>query len=128
MTGEASGGGSGGSGGRSRGSGGSSRGSGGPRRRRRLALVAGAFLVEAIPVWRHGYGVGGNVIVRCREGHLFTTIWVPGVSLKSLRFGARRFERCPVGHHWSLVKLVRESDLSERARRNARAHKDIRIP
>ena len=88
----------------------------------------GAFLVEAIPLWRRGYGLGGNVIVRCREGHLFTTIWIPGASLKSLRFGPRRFQRCPVGHHWSLVTLVRESDLSGRARRTARAHKDIRIP
>ena len=106
----------------------SSEGSGGGRRRRRLAVVAGAFLVEAIPLWRRGYGVGGNVIVRCHEGHLFTTIWIPGASLKSLRLGARRFQRCPVGHHWSLVKLVRESDLSGRERRTARAHKDIRIP
>ncbi len=118
----------GGSGGSSEGSGGSSEGSGGGRRGRRLAVLAGAFLVEAIPLWRRGYGLGGNVIVRCREGHLFTTIWIPGASLKSLRFGPRRFERCPVGHHWSLVTLVRESDLSGRARRTARAHKDIRIP
>jgi hypothetical protein len=107
---------------------GSSGSSGRSRRGRRLALLAGTFLVEAIPVWRRGYGIGGNVIVRCREGHEFTTIWIPGASLKSLRFGARRFQRCPVGHHWSLVTLVRESDLSARALRNARAHKDIRIP
>ena len=106
----------------------SSEGSSGGRRRRRLAVLAGAFVVEAIPVWRRGYGVGGNVIVRCHEGHLFTTIWIPGASLKSLRLGSRRFQRCPVGHHWTLVKLVRESDLSGRERRGARAHKDIRIP
>ncbi len=120
--------GAGGSSGSSEGSGGSSGGSGRGRLGKRLALLAGAFLVEAIPVWRSGYGVGGNVIVRCRQGHLFTTIWIPGASLKSLRLGARRVQRCPVGHHWSLVKLVRESDLSGRARRTARAHKDIRIP
>jgi hypothetical protein len=110
------------------GSDGSSEDSGGHRRLRRLAVVVGALVVEAIPLWRRGYGVGGNVIVRCREGHLFTTIWLPGASLKSLRFGAWRFQRCPVGHHWTLVKLVRESNLSGRERRTARVHKDIRIP
>jgi hypothetical protein len=115
--------------GSSEGSGGGEVGtSGGHRLLRRIAIFAGALLIETIPVWRRGYGVGGNVIVRCREGHLFTTIWIPGASLKSLRFGPRRFQRCPVGHHWSLVTLVRESDLSARARRSARSHKDIRIP
>ncbi|HUJ36004.1 MAG TPA: hypothetical protein VLW51_12385 [Solirubrobacteraceae bacterium] len=103
-------------------------GSGGRRRRKRLAILAGAVIAETIPIWRHGYGIGGNVIVRCGKGHLFTTIWLPAASLKSLRFGARRFQYCPVGHHWSLVKLVRESELSSRQRRAARGRKDIRIP
>lgn len=102
--------------------------SGRGRLQRRLAIIAGGMLVEAIPVWRRGYGVGGNVIVRCREGHLFTTIWVPGASVKALRFGPRRFQWCPVGHHWSLVTLVRKSDLSERQRRTAGKHKDVRVP
>lgn len=106
-------------------------GSGGSRKgrlRRRLPIIGAAVLAEAIPVWRHGYGVGGNVIVRCRDGHLFTTMWVPGASVKSLRFGPRRFQWCPVGHHWSLVSLVRKSDLSARQQRSASKTKDIRIP
>lgn len=98
------------------------------RRRKRFAILAGAMLAETIPLLRHGYGVGGNVVVRCRQGHVFTTIWLPGASVKSLRLGSRRVQWCPVGHHWSLVKVVRESDLSGRERRSARAHKDIRIP
>jgi len=98
------------------------------RRRKRLGIFAGALLVETIPLLRHGYGVGGNVVVRCHKGHLFTTIWLPGASVKSLRLGSRRVQWCPVGHHWSLVKLVRESDLSGRERRKAREHKDVRIP
>ena len=81
------------------------------RRRKRFAIIAGAMLAETIPLLRHGYGVGGNVVVRCRQGHVFTTIWLPGASVKSLRLGSRRLQWCPVGHHWSLVKLVRESDL-----------------
>jgi hypothetical protein len=117
------------SGGSSEGSGsGDSAASGGHRLRRRVAIFVGALLLETIPLWRRGYGVGGNVVVRCREGHLFTTIWIPGASVKSLRLGPRRFQYCPVGHHWSLVTLVRESDLSGRERRSARSHTDIRIP
>ena len=34
----------------------------------RLAIMAGALVVEAIPIWRHGYGIGGNVVVRCQQG------------------------------------------------------------
>jgi hypothetical protein len=98
------------------------------RRRRRFGIVAGAFLFEAIPLWRNGYGLGGNVVVRCSKGHLFTTIWLPGASVKSLRLGSRRLQYCPVGRHWSLVKLVRESDLSGRQLRVARGRKDVRIP
>jgi len=75
-----------------------------------------------------GYRVGRNVIVRCRDGHLFTTIWIPGLSVKAARLGRWRFQRCPVGRHWSIVTPVREADLSEEARRSAAAHKDIPIP
>ena len=98
------------------------------RRRRKLGIMASALVVETIPIWRHGYGIGGNVVVRCAKGHLFTTIWLPGASVKSVRLGSRRFQRCPVGHHWSMVKLVRESELSAKERRKAAEHKDIRIP
>jgi hypothetical protein len=41
--------------------------------------------------------------VRCRKGHLFTTIWIPGVNLK-------------------------EVDLTEEERRSAREDHDIPIP
>jgi hypothetical protein len=75
-----------------------------------------------------GYGVGGNAIVRCRQGHLFTTIWLPAISLKSLRLGWWRFQYCPVGRHWSLVVPVREADLSADERQAAREARDIRIP
>ena len=98
------------------------------RRRRRLGIVAGAFIFEAIPLLRNGYGIGGNVVVECSQGHRFTTLWLPGASVKSLRLGPRRFQHCPVGHHWSLVRLVRKSDLSARQLRAAGKHRDVRIP
>ena len=75
-----------------------------------------------------GYRLAGNVVVRCRKGHLFTTIWVPGASLKSVRLGWWRFQRCPVGRHWSFVTPVRRSGLTDDQRRTAGETKDIRIP
>jgi hypothetical protein len=87
-----------------------------------------SVLLETIPLWVRGYGLGGNVVARCRDGHLFTTIWIPGASLKSLRVGWWRFQHCPVGHHWSIVTPVRRADLSEEEQRLASEIKDIRIP
>ena len=97
-------------------------------RLRRLLIVALGVLSEAIPLWRRGYGVGGNVVARCRDGHLFTTIWIPGISVKSLRFGPWRLQHCPVGRHWSIVTPVRRADLGEEERRGAGAVHDVRIP
>lgn len=98
------------------------------RDHRRLIIVVVAAVLATIVMRMRGYPIGGNVVVRCRKGHLFTTIWVPLASLKAVRLGWWRFQRCPVGRHWSLVAPVKESDLTEDQRRLARAHKDIRIP
>ena len=75
-----------------------------------------------------GYPVGGNLIVRCRRGHLFTTLWIPSVSFKALRLGWSRFQWCPVGRHWSLVSPVRDSELTAREKRRALARHDVRLP
>jgi hypothetical protein len=98
------------------------------RTRRPLVFVAVGAFVESLPLWLRGYGFGGNVVVRCRQGHLFTTIWIPGASVKALRLGWWRFQRCPVGKHWSIVTPVRRSELSRREQRSARAHHDARVP
>jgi hypothetical protein len=37
-------------------------------------------------------------------------------------------QRCPVGHHWSIVTPVKASELTEEEQRIARENKDIRIP
>jgi hypothetical protein len=66
--------------------------------------------------------------VRCSAGHLFTTIWIPLASLKSVRLGNRRYQRCPVGSHWATVeKLDPESASAEDLAAAAAVH-DIRIP
>jgi hypothetical protein len=93
-----------------------------------VQAAAAALLAELFVLWHRGYGLGGKVVVRCREGHLFTTIWIPGASLKSLRIGWWRFQRCPVGSHWSLVTPVERSGLTPEEMRLARATEDIRIP
>jgi ATP-dependent Clp protease ATP-binding subunit ClpC len=100
-----------------------------PLRRALPILVAVAVLAGGTAVARQrGYRIGRNLIVRCRQGHLFTTIWLPGVSLKSIRLGWARVQRCPVGRHWSVVTPVRDSSLTDDELQHARAHRDVRIP
>lgn len=77
---------------------------------------------------RRGTLFGANTVVRCRDGHLFTTIWIPGASVKALRLGWWRFQRCPVGGHWSLVTPVTTSELTEQEREFAALHHDLRLP
>jgi len=89
-----------------------------------VVLVGGATLVAR----RRGYKMGGNVVVRCRKGHLLKTIWVPGVSLKAVRLGWVRAQHCPVANHWSLVTPIRDTDLTDEERRIAGEHPDVRIP
>ena len=66
-------------------------------------------------------------IVRCRQGHLFETIWFPLGSLKAVRLGPWRFQRCPVGKHWSLVRRVDIVTLTPEETAEARAHRDVRV-
>jgi hypothetical protein len=99
-----------------------------PSRRRRRFLLAAALLLEPVLMKLRGYPVGGNLIVRCRQGHLFTTIWIPGVSIKALRLGWWRVQRCPVGRHWSIVVPVRDSEISDDERQLARQRHDLRLP
>jgi hypothetical protein len=101
----------------------------GSRRRRKKALLGtvALYAVGTLVARRRGYGIGGETVVRCRDGHLSTTVWIPGASLKSVRFGWWRYQRCPVGGHWSLVTPVRAADLTDEELRGAREHADGRI-
>lgn len=91
-------------------------------------IAAAGVVVETAGLWLQSRRLAGEVVVRCSRGHLFTTIWIPGVSVKSLRLVWRRFQRCPVGGHWSLVTPLDESKLTEDERRVAHEHHDIRLP
>jgi hypothetical protein len=100
----------------------------GPDPTSRAALVIAAIATYTVAARRLGYSLGGDVPVRCRRAHLFTTLWIPGVNLKALDIGAARIQWCPVGKHWSLVTPVRKADLTAHEQRSAAAHHDLRIP
>jgi hypothetical protein len=101
------------------------------KRKRRLvtfAVIAAGYVAGAVIATRQGYKFGSNVIVRCRQGHLFTTVWIPGASVKALRLGYWRVQWCPVGRHVDLVRLVKDADLTEAERSFAAAHHDVPVP
>jgi hypothetical protein len=89
-----------------------------------VGVIAGATLIGR----RLGYNFGPNTVVRCRQGHFFTTTWIPGVKLKELDLIVARVQRCPIGPHWSLVVPVKATSLTDTERRFAQEHHDIRVP
>jgi hypothetical protein len=96
--------------------------------RSKLLVVVTALVVWTVVARKRGYKLGGDVVVRCGQGHLFTTIWVPGASIKAVKLGWVRIQYCPVGRHWALVKPVRDEDLTDEELRAAHEHHDIRVP
>jgi hypothetical protein len=101
------------------------------KRKRRLvigAIIAAGYAVGTILAIREGYQFGGSVPVRCRQGHLFSTTWIPGASIKALRLGLWRVQWCPVGRHVDLVRLVKATDLTAAEREFAAEHHDIPVP
>ena len=75
-----------------------------------------------------GYRFGRDVIVRCRDGHLFVTTWLPMMSFKAIRIGLVRIQHCPVGDHVTAVRLMRAEDLTPAQRLEASRHHDSGVP
>jgi hypothetical protein len=100
----------------------------GKRRLAIFAAVVAAYVAGTIIATRQGYSFGKNTLVRCRQGHLFTTVWIPGGSVKALRFGFWRLQWCPVGRHVDLVHPVKSADLTDAERAFALAHHDAPVP
>ena len=99
------------------------------KKSRGLAMAGGMTALEALFLKsRTGSFLGLRTIVRCHRGHLFTTTWIPGASVKSLRLGPWRIQRCPVGQHWSIVRPVQQSKLSDAERDDARSRRDTFLP
>jgi hypothetical protein len=65
---------------------------------------------------------------RCPDGHLFETPRLPLLSIKSIRLGPGRLQRCPVGKHWTKVHFVAVGDLSDAELKDARRHRTSPIP
>ena len=95
---------------------------------RALAVALGAIVTATLVARLLGYKLGRHTIVRCRQGHLFTTMWIPGVKLKAIDLGIARLQRCPVGEHWTLITPVRDRDLTAAERLAARTRRDVPIP
>jgi len=101
------------------------------KRKRRLvvlAVVTAGYAAGTIILTRQGYRFGKNAVVRCRQGHVFTTVWIPGASVKSLRLGFWRIQWCPVGRHVDLVHPVKDARLTEAERSFAASHRDLPVP
>jgi hypothetical protein len=66
--------------------------------------------------------------VRCKEGHLFTTIWIPLGSLKAVRLAGTRYQKCPVGRHWTTVTRLDPATAAGADLAQAASVHDRRIP
>jgi hypothetical protein len=86
-------------------------------------IVAGMMIAARLHLFR-----SFERPVRCGAGHLFTTIWMPLGSLKAVRLGRRRYQRCPVGRHWTTVTRLDVSSASPADLEAAAAVHDFRIP
>ena len=75
---------------------------------KKLALVVGGIAAYTLAGRALGYRFGFHTPVRCREGHEFETVWIPGVKLTAIDLVVARIQHCPVGDHWSLVTPVRQ--------------------
>jgi hypothetical protein len=60
-------------------------------------IAVAVILLEVIAIKLRGGRMGRNVVVRCQKSHLFTTIWIPGASLKSVRLGWLSANTCMRG-------------------------------
>ena len=69
-----------------------------------------------------------RTIVRCSRGALYSTIWNPWGSLKAIRLGPVRIQRCPVHHRWEKTRRVDPGALTPRQLEQARSTIDTRIP
>jgi hypothetical protein len=82
-----------------------------------LLVLALVLVTINVLMRRKGYSIPGRTVVRCSKGHLFKTTWIEGGSLRAVRLGpGKRYQRCPVGQHWAIIRPVREEDLTDQER------------
>jgi len=92
-----------------------------------VVLVAVGILVVVgnVRMRRLGYSIPGETVVRCSKGHLFTTTWIEGGSLRAVRLGlTTRYQYCPVCRRFAIVHPVKNEHLTDEDRRlAAEAHR-----
>lgn len=77
-------------------------------RRVKFATAAAVLVGANAYARRRGYTIPGRTRARCSQGHEFTTLWIVGVSLTSLRLTPlRRVMRCPECRRWRLVRALK---------------------
>lgn len=67
-------------------------------------------------------GIIGRRILRCSDGHLFTSSEGSRLFL-SMHFGPKRLMRCPVDRKWRMMENVNSKDLTESELQEAGQHK-----
>jgi hypothetical protein len=85
-----------------------------------LAFGAGAIIAR-----RKTRAHLGRTAARCRQGHLFTTIWGVKGAHRVTDFGWMRLQRCPVDGRLTLVYPVDESTLTREEKKLAKQVQDI---
>lgn len=65
-----------------------------------------------------------RVVVRCTEGHLYSTEWVNLVSFKAVRLGRGRYQRCPECGRFRVVRQVPRESLGAARYREAMSRFD----
>ena len=87
-----------------------------------LLVVGILVVVQNRRMRRQGYSIPGQTVVRCSRGHLFTTTWIEGGSLRAVRLGpTTRYQYCPVCRRFATIHPVKEADLTDEMRTEAAA-------
>lgn len=89
-----------------------------------VALAGFAFLGRYLG---RRYPQRFDPVVECSQEHRYRSLWVPGGSLKAVRWFNRRFQWCPVGRHWSWTRRIDAGQLSEDQLSAANAVHDFRV-
>jgi hypothetical protein len=84
-----------------------------------------AFGAGAVIAGRRSRAQLGRTPARCRQGHLFTTVWGVKGAHRASDFGWMRIQRCPVGGHLTLVYPVDESTLTREEKKLAKEIVDV---